>query len=69
MTKTEKRYAADAEAKTGHGGARPGAGRPSAGADKMAPTTIRLTAAQRDKLARLGGADFIRRAIDQAREP
>ncbi len=31
--------------------------------------TIRLTSAQRDKLAKLGGADWVRRMIDYAPIP
>lgn len=53
--------------KTGRGGARPGAGRPSLGADTLRPVTIRLTDAQRKKLARLGGVEFLRRVIDEAK--
>lgn len=30
--------------------------------------SLRMTAAQRDKLARLGGAEWVRRRIDKARE-
>lgn len=33
------------------------------------PVNIRLTAIQRDKLARLGGAPWVRAKIDKAREP
>lgn len=49
------------------GGVRPGAGRPSLGADALRPVTVRLSPAQREKLARLGGAEFIRRMIDNAK--
>ena len=31
--------------------------------------SLRLTQAQRDKLARLGGAEWVRKRIDKAREP
>jgi hypothetical protein len=30
--------------------------------------SLRMTAAQRDKLARLGGAEWVRQRIDKARE-
>ena len=55
---------------SGHGGARPGAGRRplQEGAETVVVST-KMTAAQRDKLARLGGAPWIRERIDKAREP
>ena len=45
-------------------------GRPAiqAGEDTV-PVTIRLTTLQRDKLQRLGGAQWVRSKIDKAREP
>lgn len=45
-------------------------GRPAiqAGQDTV-PITIRMTAPQRDKLQRLGGAQWVRSKIDKAREP
>ncbi len=54
----------DATTKAGRGGARQGAGRPPADDAKAVRVTIRLTPAQATKLAGLGGADFVRRAID-----
>lgn len=33
------------------------------------PITIRLTTEQRDKLQRLGGAQWVRARIDRAKEP
>jgi hypothetical protein len=49
------------------GGARPGADRPEG--EAMVPVTVNLKPAQRDKLKRLGGAPWVRKKIDQAREP
>lgn len=46
-----------------------GAGRPRFGAEILLPTTIRLSQAQREKLDRLGGADWVRRKIDSAKDP
>ena len=31
--------------------------------------SLRMTQAQRDKLARLGGADWVRQRIERAKEP
>jgi hypothetical protein len=31
--------------------------------------TLRMTADQREKLARLGGAEWVRQKIDRAKEP
>lgn len=51
-----------------HGGARKGAGRkPTSEAGTLRVGSIRLTAAQWDKLARLGGVAWLREKIDQAR--
>ncbi len=36
---------------------------------RLEVVALRLSAAQRDKLARLGGATWVRRTIDKAREP
>lgn len=45
-------------------------GRPAIKAgEETVPVTIRLTAPQRDKLQRLGGAPWVRTKIDKAREP
>jgi hypothetical protein len=59
------------ESKKKLGGARPGAGRKPqvAGAPATAPVTIKLSDAQKEKLARLGGAPWIREHIDKAKEP
>lgn len=35
----------------------------------MVPVTVNLKPAQRDKLKRLGGAPWVRKKIDKAREP
>ena len=47
-----------------------GPGRPpiTEGADTV-PVTIRMTAAQRAKLALLGGAQWVRERIDKAKAP
>lgn len=51
------------------GGAREGAGRkPTPEADALRVGSIRLTAAQWDKLARLGGVAWLRARIEKARE-
>lgn len=46
-------------------------GRPPAPEDarRSARVELRLTQAQRDKLERLGGADWVRSRIDRARDP
>lgn len=50
------------------GGAREGAGRkPKPEADKLMVKSLRLTAAQWDKLAALGGVAWLREKIDRAR--
>ena len=52
------------------GGARDGAGRkPTPEADALRVGSIRLTQAQWDKLARLGGVAWLRERIDKARAP
>jgi hypothetical protein len=52
------------------GGAREGAGRkPTPEDDALKVGSIRLTAAQWDKLARLGGVVWLRDRIDKARAP
>lgn len=52
------------------GGARPGAGKKPAvaGAPATSPVTIKLSEAQKEKLQRLGGAPWVRKAIDKAKE-
>jgi hypothetical protein len=51
------------------GGARGGAGRkPTPDGDTLKVGSIRLTSAQWEKLARLGGAAWIRAKIESARE-
>lgn len=55
---------------TKRGGAREGAGRkPLDPEGATVPVTIRMTGDQRDKLARLGGAKWVRERIDRAKEP
>lgn len=45
-------------------------GRPPKGPAPLdARVEVRLTTAQRDKLARLGGVDWLRSRIDRARAP
>lgn len=39
------------------------------GESPMVGITVKVTAQQREKLARLGGAPWIRKKIDQAPEP
>lgn len=52
------------------GGARPGAGRkPKEESEAMVPVSIKMKAEQKEKLARLGGAPWVRDKIDRAREP
>ncbi len=54
----------------GRGGYRPGSGRKrKETSDAMLPVSIKLTEPQKDKLARLGGAPWVRDRIDKAREP
>ena len=56
--------------KINHGGARPGAGRPALQeGERAVVVTTKMTAKQRDKLGRLGGAPWIRGRIDKARDP
>lgn len=54
---------------TKRGGPREGAGRPRERDEPMVPMTIKLEPAQKDKLQRLGGAPWVRKKIDQAKEP
>lgn len=47
-----------------------GRGRPALEAgQETVPVTVRMTASQKDKLARLGGAAWMRDRIDKARDP
>ncbi|MEI7464283.1 MAG: hypothetical protein WCJ87_02980 [Burkholderiales bacterium] len=56
--------------KKNRGGAREGAGRkPTPEADALKVGSIRLTLAQWEKLARLGGVAWLRTRIDKARTP
>lgn len=59
------------KAKGTWGGARPGGGKKPevAGAPATSPVTIKLTAEQKEKLRRLGGAPWVRQKIDKAPEP
>lgn len=55
---------------SGRGGAREGSGRkPKETSDAMQPVTIKMTGVQRAKLAKLGGAPWVRDKIDKARKP
>lgn len=52
-----------------HGGARAGAGRKAAdGARGLVLVSVRLTRHQREKLRRLGGSVWVRKAVDEAAE-
>lgn len=55
--------------KSNRGGSGRGQGRPPVKkGEETVTVSLRLTAAQRDKLARLGGAEWVRQRIDKARE-
>jgi hypothetical protein len=55
---------------TGRGGPGRGQGRkPKLVSEAMKPVTVKMTDEQKEKLARLGGAPWVRKKIDQAREP
>ena len=55
---------------TKHGGPGRGQGRkPVKQGEETVTLSLRVTVAQREKLARLGGAEWVRRRIDKAREP
>jgi hypothetical protein len=57
------------EAAAKRGGPGRGQGRkPVAEGQQTVTVSLRMTAAQRDKLARLGGAEWVRLRIDKARE-
>lgn len=54
----------------GRGGPGRGQGRkPKLISDAMSPVSIKMSQEQRDKLARLGGAPWVRTRIDKAKEP
>lgn len=56
--------------KTKHGGPGRGQGRkPVKQGEETVTVSLRMTAAQREKLARLGGAAWVRRQIDGADNP
>lgn len=51
------------------GGPGRGQGRkPVKSGEETVTVSLRMTTSQRDKLARLGGADWVRKRIDKARE-
>ena len=55
---------------SGRGGAGRGQGRkPKEHSEAMAPVSIKMTAPQKEKLKRLGGAPWVRDKIDKAKEP
>lgn len=55
---------------TGRGGPGRGQGRkPLKAGEALQPVSVKMTAAQRDKLKRLGGAPWVRQKIDQEPEP
>jgi hypothetical protein len=54
---------------TGRGGAGRGQGRKPIEGEPMVPVSVKMSPDQRDKLARLGGAPWVRKKIDQAKEP
>ena len=53
----------------GRGGAGRGQGRKPLAETVMIPVALRMTQEQREKLARLGGANWVRQRIDKAKEP
>lgn len=56
--------------KSSHGGAGRGQGRkPVKQGEETVTLSLRVTVAQREKLARLGGAEWVRGKIDRAKEP
>lgn len=56
--------------KGGRCGAGRGQGRkPVKQGEETVTLSLRVTAAQREKLARLGGAEWVRERIDKAKEP
>ena len=58
------------DAKRTHGGARDGSGRKPIEPDSDTVSfPVKMSANQRDKLKRLGGAPWVRDKIDKAKEP
>ncbi len=56
--------------KSNRGGAGRGQGRhPVKAGEETVTVSLRMTAAQREKLERLGGAKWVRDRIDRAKEP
>ena len=56
--------------KSSHGGAGRGQGRkPVKQGEETVTLSLRVTVTQREKLARLGGAEWVRGKIDRAKEP
>lgn len=56
--------------KSTNGGKREGSGRkPFAEGEVLKPMTIKISAQQREKLAKLGGAPWVREKIDKANIP
>jgi hypothetical protein len=54
---------------TGRGGAGRGQGRkPKPEGEAMVQVTMKMLPTQKEKLARLGGAPWVRKKIDQAKE-
>jgi len=54
----------------GRGGAGRGQGRkPVKQGEETVTLSMRVTVAQREKLSRLGGAEWVRERIDKAKEP
>jgi len=54
----------------GRGGPGRGQGRkPKEVSEAMTPVTIKMSEPQKEKLARLGGAPWVRDRIDKAKEP
>jgi hypothetical protein len=55
---------------TGRGGPGRGQGRkPKPVSEAMLPVTVKMSSEQKEKLARLGGAPWVRSKIDRAKEP
>jgi hypothetical protein len=56
--------------KSNRGGSGRGQGRkPVKQGEETVTVSLRMTAAQRDKLSQLGGADWVRKRIDKAKAP
>jgi hypothetical protein len=54
---------------TGRGGPGRGQGRKPLAGGPLIPVSIKMTSEQRDKLLRLGGAPWVRRKIQTAKDP